>query len=128
MSLRDDVIFRVIHQLIEALAKAAGLRRKNEHAAAAQAIADGLSSMGLSLEVLARIDADSLVTLLGDPPKRALVAAALLELARVRAAEGDVAASTMLRATSSRLLEGIVVPDLLREALAHTPEDARMGW
>lgn len=128
MSLRDDVVLRVIRQLVEALLKATGLRRKREFPAAEQAIGEGLTGLGLSLEVITRLDAATLATVLGDPAKRALVGAALLELARVRAEQGDLASAATLRSTSSQLLEGIRVPKELRDVLAPTPEDARMGW
>ena len=128
MSLRDDVVLRVIHQLVEALLRAAGLRRKQELPAAEAAIGEGLSGLGLSLDVITRLDAASLAAVLGDPAKRALVGAALLELARVRADQGDLGAAAVLRTTSSYLLEGISVPEELSTVLSPTAEDARMGW
>jgi hypothetical protein len=126
--LRDDVVLRVIRQLVEALLRAAGLRRRRELPAAQDAIGEGLAGLGLSLDVITRLDAFTLAGVLGDPTKCAVVAAALLELARVRDAEGDVRASSRLRATCTQLLEGVSVPRELHEALAPTDEDARMGW
>ncbi len=126
MSLRDDVVLRVIHQLVEALLRAAGLRKKRDFAGAEQAIGDGLTGLGLSLDVITRLNATTLANLLGD--KRALVSAALLELANVRAAEGNVDDATRFRDVGARLLEGAEVPDELKPLLSTTPEDARMPW
>ena len=128
MSLRDDVVLRVIHQLVEALLRAARLRRKQELPAAEEAISDGLTGLGLSLDVITRLDGTTLATVLGDPAKRALVGAALLELARVRADAGDLDGAHALATTSTRLLDGIAVPAELSEVLSRTPEDARMTW
>lgn len=155
MSLRDDVVLRVIHQLVEALLRAVGLRKKRDFAGAEQAIGDGLTGLGLSLDVITRLDPDTLVALLGD--KRALVAVALIELGNVRAAEGRAEEGARLREVGTLLLERADdVPDELKpfatgggeggallmpaqavslagaggdeKSLSTTPEDARMPW
>jgi hypothetical protein len=126
VSLRDDVVLRVIHQLVEALLRAVGMRKKRDFPGAEQAIGDGLTGLGLSLDVITRLDADTLVSLLGE--KRALVGAALVELAQVRAAEGRVDDAARLGAMGERLLDGADVPDELKPLLSTTPEDARMPW
>jgi hypothetical protein len=129
VSLRDDVVLRVIHQLVEALLRAIGLRKKRDFPGAEQAIGDGLTGLGLSLEVITRLDAATLTSLLGD--KRALVGVALLELANVRAAEGKLDDVARFREVGARLLDGAEVPDELRALkplLSTTPEDARMSW
>lgn len=126
MSLRDDVVLRVIHQLVEALLRAVGLRRKRDFSGAEQAIGDGLTGLGLSLDVITRLDATTLASLLGD--KRALVGAALLELANVRGAEGKLDDATRFHDVGARLLDGADVPDELKPLLSTTAEDARMPW
>jgi hypothetical protein len=126
VSLRDDVVLRVNHQLVEALLRAMNLRKKRDFAGAQQAIGDGLTGLGLSLDVITRLDADTLVSLLGD--KRALVGAALVQLAHVRAAEGNVDETTRFREVAARLLDGADVPDELKPLLSTTAEDARMPW
>lgn len=128
MSLRDDVVLRVIHQLVEALLRAVGLRKKRDFAGAEQAIGDGLTGLGLSLDVITRLDGQTLATLLGD--KRVLVGAALLELARVRRDAGVVDEAARLHAVAMALLDGAgaSVPDELKPLLSTTPEDARMPW
>lgn len=127
MSLRDDVILRVIHQLVEALLRAVGLRKKRDFSGAEQAIGDGLTGLGLSLDVITRLDPETLVALLGD--KRALVGVALLELANVRADEGRGEDAARFREVGTLLLEAADdVPEELKPLLSTTPEDARMPW
>lgn len=131
MSLRDDVVLRVIHQLVEALLRAMNLRRKKELPAAEQAIGEGLVTLGLSLDVITRLDGATLANVLGE--KRPLVAAALLELAAVRQAQGDEAAADRHRAVAAQLLDaGDDVPHeleaVLKSLLSSSPEDARMPW
>jgi hypothetical protein len=116
----------MIHQLVEALLRAVGLRKKRDFPAAEQAIGDGLTGLGLSLDVITRLDARTLQSLLGD--KSALVGAALFELANVRAAEGKLDDATRFRDVGALLLDGADVPDELKPLLSTTPEDARMPW
>jgi hypothetical protein len=84
LSLRDDVLLRAIHQLVEALLRAAGLRRKKDIPGAEQALGEGLNALGLPLELVARLDDSTLRNLLPDEERRALVGAALIELAQLR--------------------------------------------
>ena len=116
----------MIHQLVEALLRAVGLRKKRDLPGAEQAIGDGLTGLGLSLNVITRLDAATLTSLLGD--KRALVGAALLELACVRDDEGKRDEAARFREVGARLLDGAEVPDELKAVLSTHAEDARMPW
>ena len=127
VSIRDDVVLRAIHQLIEALLRAAGLRRKKDLGEAQQAVGDGLTSLGLSIDMITRLDAQTLAHVVG-PDRRALVGAALLELAAIRAAEGDALAAERCRTSGEGLLDGADIPDELRAVLPKDGEDARMTW
>lgn len=120
MSLRDDVMLRAIHQLVEALLRAAGLRRKKDLPAAEQALGDGLRSLGLPLELVARVDAKTLAGLVTDPAHRALLAAALRELALLRDADGRIeeAASLRLRGEALELdVDLASLPEAVRAAV-----------
>lgn len=121
MSLRDDVVLRAIHQLIEALLRAAGLRRKKDLPAAEQALGDGLRSLGLPLELVARVDATTLAGLVTDPAHRVLLAAALRELALLRDAEGRLEEAINLRLRSEALEAGVELaslPEAVRAAVS----------
>lgn len=107
MSLRDDVVLRVVHQLVEALLRAAGLRRKKDLPAASEAVGDGLRGLGLSLDLLTRLDGPSLRGMIADPARRAMVAAALAELALGKRAEGDAATAESLEDAAADLVEDI---------------------
>lgn len=111
MGLRDDVILRMVSQLVEALLRAAGLRKKKDLPAAEQAIGDGLVSLGLPLDVITRLDATTLAGMLGD--KRPLVGAALRELALVREVAGELDEADRLHDTAERLLAGADIPEEL---------------
>jgi hypothetical protein len=104
VSLRDDVVLRAVHQLVEALLRAAGLRKKKDLPAAEEAIGDGLRGLGLSLELVRRVDADTLQMLLPDPDRRAAVRDALLELARCRRDAGDEDDAPRLEHTAHALV------------------------
>ncbi|OGQ17736.1 MAG: hypothetical protein A2138_14295 [Deltaproteobacteria bacterium RBG_16_71_12] len=127
MSLRDDVVLRVVHQLIEALLRAAGLRRKKDLPAAEQALGDGLGAMGLPLQLVASVDADTLASLVPDPTRRALLSAVLAELAELREAQGRAAEAEALRARAVSLadaLDAAALAEPVREVL----ERARIPW
>lgn len=127
MSLRDDVVLRAVHQLVEALLRAAGLRKKKDLPASEQALGDGLQSMGLPLELIARLDPASLVALVPDPSRRALVCAALAELACLRQAQGRGPDARDLRERARALAGGLddaTLPEPVQAAMDH----ARMTW
>lgn len=118
MSLRDDVVLRVVHQLVEALLRAAGLRRKKDLPAASEAVGDGLRGLGLSPELLARLDGAALRSMIADPARRAMVAAALDELALQQRAVGEIAAAERLEDASAALLDDVdwsAVPPEVRD-------------
>lgn len=127
MSLRDDVLMRSIHQLVEALLRAVGLRKKKDLPAAEQALGEGLSSLGLPLELVARVDAATLRSLVADPTRRALLAGALAELSALREDQGRAADAQGLRERAAILLEEVdpaSLPEPVRDALTR----ARMPW
>ncbi len=125
--MRDDVLLRAIHQLVEALLRAVGLRKKKDLPAAEQALGEGLGALGLPLGLLAGLDADTLAGLVPDPARRALVAAALAELAELRLAAGRPHEASTLRERAARLADGLDVeglPEPVQTALGR----ARMPW
>lgn len=127
MSLRDDVLMRSIHQLVEALLRAVGLRKKKDLPAAEQALGEGLSSLGLPLELVVRVDAATLRSLVADPTRRALLAGALAELSALREDQGRTADAQGLRERAAILLEEVdpaSLPEPVRDALTR----ARMPW
>lgn len=127
MSLRDDVVLRMVHQLVEALLRAAGLRRNRDLPGAEQELGDGLHAMGLPLSLIASMDAATLAGLVPDPARRALVAAALAELAEVREAQGRGDDADRLRARAAALAASLDVealPEPVQDALGR----ARMPW
>lgn len=127
MSLRDDVLMRSIHQLVEALLRAVGLRKKQDLPAAEQALGEGLSSLGLPLELLARVEVATLRSLVADPTRRALLAGALTELAALRDAQGRAGDALALRERAAALLDDVdpaSLPEPVRDALTR----ARMPW
>lgn len=131
VSLRDDVVLRVVHQLVEALLRAAGLRKKKDLPAAEQALGDGLGALGLPLALVAGLDAGTLAGLVPDPARRALVAAALIELAELRAAAGRTDEASALHERAARLVhdldDGLDV-EALPEPVRSAVERARMPW
>jgi hypothetical protein len=127
VSLRDDVMMRSIHQLVEALLRAVGLRRKKDLPAAEQALGEGLSSLGLPLELLARVDVATLRSLVADPTRRALLAGTLSELSALRDAQGRVSDALALRERAAALLDDVdpaSLPEPVQDALTR----ARMPW
>lgn len=119
MSLHDDVILRALTQLVEALLRAAGLRRRKDLPAAEQALGEGLRSLGLPLELLGRMDPATLTSLVPEPAKRALLAAALVELARLREVAGRVDEADELRDRAEVLdasIDMATLPELVRAA------------
>lgn len=127
VSLRDDVLMRSIHQLVETLLRAVGLRKKKDLPAAEQALGEGLSSLGLPLELVARVDAATLRSLVADPTRRALLAGALAELSALREAQGRAAEALGLRERAAILLDEVdpaSLPEPVRDALTR----ARMPW
>jgi len=125
MSIRDDVILRVIYELVEALLRAVGLRRKNDLAGAEQALGDGLRRLGLSLELIETLDAKSLSMLVADPARRACVALALRERAAALSSDGissDRADALLARADALLVdLDLTQIPHEVRELLRQTP-------
>ena len=125
VSLRDDILMRVIHQLVEALLRAAGLRKKKDLPAAEEALGEGLQSLGLSLALIKSVPSATLKALVQDPTRRALLGAALCELAAIARDRGDEPGADQLDHTASDLFDDIDVsklPDEVKDAL---PADMR---
>jgi hypothetical protein len=125
VSLRDDVLMRMISQLVDALMKAVGLRKKKDLPAAEQAIGDGLKHLGLSLELVRRMPSSTLAGVVTDPVRRALVAASLCELAIVARSKGDLDEADQLDDTASDLFAGIDPHELPDEVKDVLPPDMR---
>jgi hypothetical protein len=125
VSLRDDVILRVIHQLVEALLKAAGLRKKKDLPAAEEALGEGLKSLGLTLDLVGRMPAGTLRGLVADPTRRALLASALCELAAVARERGEEEKADRLDDTATDLVIDVDVAALPEEVRDVLPADMR---
>ena|SRR5688572_10283307 len=100
--LRQDYIGRLIQQVAEALAGAAGLleKRRLDEAEAEIAAAEGaLGSSGMQ-----RLDARSVALVLGGGDKVVLAAALVEKRAELALARGDAALAAELRARAAALL------------------------
>ena len=130
MSLRDDVIFRVVHQMIEALLRVAGLRRKKDMPAALKATGELLEDqLGLSARVVDALEPSSLVDVLSpggelDVQKAALLALVLETRAGLFEDMGDEPAARAALHKAAVLVEAARAHDLhnalgaVHEALA----------
>lgn len=130
--LRDDVILRQIRQLVEALLRAAHLRREKDTPAAEETVDDIIEdASGLSLELLRAVTPATLLDLLSPagvlPPSRALaIGLALAEKASLREAEREPwrsHARALLEAAGVPEVERALDDELVRRALLTSLED-----
>ena len=113
---REDYIHRLIRQLVEAIARIAGLNRRGEHD---RALAESDQAWGKLLDaprdLIDAVDTATLAGMLGDPEKMRVAAQLLHEEGRALAGKGDpLHAAVRYR----RALE------LVLEARAIEPSDA----
>jgi tetratricopeptide (TPR) repeat protein len=87
---REDYIMRLIHQLVDAIARIAGLNRKGEHdqalAAVDQAWGDLLDA---PRELIDAVDTPTLASMLREPAKMRVAAQLFYEEGRALAGKGD---------------------------------------
>ena len=114
--IRNDLIMRMVQQLVEVLLRAAGLRRKKDLQGAQDAVGDGLGSLGVSLALLRSLSPDTLRSMLSDPIKVALVSASCEELARIARAHGNEIDANIYDALALDLLAGVDEDKLPPEA------------
>lgn len=114
--IRNDLIMRLVQQIVEVLLRAAGLRRKKDVQGAEDAVGDGLSSLGVSLALLRSLSPETLRSMLADPIKIALVSASCEELARIARARGNAMDADVYESLALQLLDGMDEEKLPREA------------
>ncbi len=97
-SSRDDYLLRMIREVMEALARIAGLRKEGK---AAEALTEIDAARGLLLgpaaELVPRLDPASAAHVVGDPERILALARLVRAEAGVRAEEGDPARAGALR-------------------------------
>jgi len=87
---REDYILRIIQQLVDAIARIAGLNRRGEHD---KALAEAEQAWGKLLdaprELIDAVDTPTLASMLRDPEKMRVAAQLLHEEGRALAGKGD---------------------------------------
>ena len=95
--IREDFIMRLIRQLVEALARIAGFRKRGEYDRALQEVEHAWEELGVPRELVLATDRETLVSLLREPAKQRVAAELLAEEAHVVQAKGDPLHAAALR-------------------------------
>jgi hypothetical protein len=127
VSLRDDVVLRMIHQLVEALLNAAGLRKKKDLPAAEEALGEGIKTLGLTLDLIKSVPSSTLKGLVKDDTRRAMLGTALCELAAIARARGDDDDADRLDDCATDLFLDVNVKTLPPEVRDMLPADVVQG-
>ncbi len=125
MSLNDDIMFRALNQLVAGLLRAVGLRKKEDLPAAEEALAEGLKSLGLTLDLAKTMQASMMRDLVKDPVRRALLGSTLCELAQIALQRGDEAAADRLDDAATELFMDVDVAQLPEQVRDVLPPDMR---
>lgn len=102
--IREDYIIRLIRQLVEALARIAGFRKRGEYERAMQEVGRAWDELGVPRELLLATDRDTAVSLVREPAKARVAAQLLAEEAYVMHAKGDPLNAAALRRRAIELL------------------------
>jgi len=124
--IREDYLLRLIRQLAETLARAAGLSSRRKHDEAVDELSrawDELLDTPRSL--LEVVDDKTLADLLGEPAKLRIAAQLLAEEARAVAGKGDPVTASMLSKRAMRLYAAASVLDPDEDDDAHILELSR---
>jgi hypothetical protein len=95
--IREDYIMRLIRQLIDAIARIAGFRKRGEYDRALQEVARAWDDLGVPRELVLATDRETLLSLLREPAKQRIAAELLAEEAHVVQAKGDPLHAAALR-------------------------------
>jgi len=129
--LRDDYLMRLIRQLVEAIAKIAGLNRRGEHdKALSEAGRAWNDHLDVPRELVDVTDTPTLAAMLRDPAKMRIAAQLLIEEGRAYAGKRDPVTATRryTRALELYLEARVIAPEpdddsvlfeLSREAATH---------
>ncbi|MEZ4222254.1 MAG: hypothetical protein R3B13_15060 [Polyangiaceae bacterium] len=113
--LRQDYIGRLIQQLAEALARIAGLSRRDQRDEIEQELQSAEAALGL-FKGMDRLDARSAAMILGGGDKVVLAAQLIEQRAMLAAEAGDAAREAVLRRRARELLACATPHELVREA------------
>jgi hypothetical protein len=104
--LREDFIIRIIRQVIEALARMAGLRTEGDPVAALAAADEAYDLLGVPRDLAAAVDSATLADLLRHPEKiRAMVRLSQEEAAAYHALRDPLTAAARYRRATELMLE-----------------------
>jgi hypothetical protein len=106
---RRDYIQRMVERLAEALARIAGLRAQKDLDGAEREVAEAYRVLNVDPTFLS-LDARSLIALVGDPDRLAMLARLLEEEAAVCEARGDEAGARRKRVLAAELSSGARTP------------------
>lgn len=101
--IREDYLLRMIRQLAEVVARAAGFNRRGQHEAARLESARGWELLGVPRELLEVVDDATLAELLREPAKLRIAAQLLAEEARAIIGQGDPVNGGVLSGRAMRL-------------------------
>jgi hypothetical protein len=87
--IREDYIIRIVKQIVDAIARLAGLRQKGDFQAALRQAESAYDLLGVPPELAAAVSAETLAGMLGHPDKIRLMARLSQEEGDVHRASGD---------------------------------------
>ena len=118
---QEDYLLRTIQQLVDAIARIAGLNQRAEHD---RALADAEQTwsglLGIPAELAATVDSRTLAGMLREPARIRLAAQLVREQARALAGQGD----TRCAAVQSRRALELLLEARASEPAARSAEDA----